>query len=88
MEDCRRMAFKNGLNAKFVIGDEYLLSDGHKDMISEYGVNTDVYVVYDTDAYSYESILKLIADNHNNMVKLGIYNNRNHTVITENDVLK
>jgi GT2 family glycosyltransferase len=86
-DDCRRLAFKNGLDASFADGDEHSLPEGHKDMACDIS-EENICVVYDTDAYSYESILRLMHNYSNSHVRLGTYSNKAHAIITEKEVLK
>lgn len=65
----------------FVQGDEASLSMGH---LSD-GVDISKYntVVYDTEAYSYETILKLLQQNPVKGLRLGTYSTKTKKFITE-----
>ena len=65
----------------FVQGDEASLSMGH---LSD-GVDISKYntVVYDTEAYSYETILKLLQQNPIKGLRLGTYSSKTKKFITE-----
>ena len=55
---------------------------------SRYSICTDGYdtVVYDTDAYSYSTILRLLAGTEGKRMKLGTYSPQTRTLITEGAV--
>lgn len=88
LEDCKLIAFKKGLNAKFIIGDEISVPNGHRDVVDEYAESHNVCVVYDTKGYSYEHMLQIMANDVNCNVEIGTYNPQTHTIITQNEIFK
>ena len=51
-------------------------------------VKNTLIVVYDTDSYSYETILHIFAENTIENVQMGTYNPHTKTIITLEEVLK
>lgn len=85
---CRTLTRKKGLSAEFVVGNEKTLPEGHlhyKELIDPEKLT---FIVYDTDAYSYQHILKLFASEPVQNVRIGTFNTKSHTLITEEDVIK
>ena len=68
----------------FVKGDEVTLPEGHMAT----GIDFTKYntVVYDTDSYSYEAILRLMQQNPDKGLRLGTYSSRTRKFITEKSV--
>lgn len=68
----------------FIAGNEESMPLGHlADSICTDGYDT---VVYDTDAYSYSTILRLLAGTEGKRMKLGTYSPQTRTLITEGAV--
>lgn len=88
LEQCKRLAKRKGLNATFYEADEETMPNGHLTALSCIDENTVTYVVYDTDAYSYGTILKLFSQKSNNKVRLGTYNRKTRILITEEEIIK
>ena len=49
---------------------------------------TTTYIVCDTTLFSYAEILAIFERNPKNNVLMGTYNPKNHTVITDKEVLR
>lgn len=88
LESCKQIAFNKGLDAKFIIGDEISAPNGYRDVVDEYAERRNVCVVYDTHGYSYEHMLRIMANNVNCKVEMGTYNPQTHTIITRNEIFK
>ncbi len=88
IETCKSIAFKRGLDAKFMIGDEISVPNGFRDTVDEYAEYRNVCVVYDTTGYSYEHMLRLMANNVNRKVEIGTYNPHTHTIITKSEIFR
>ena len=88
LEQCRRLSRRKGLSASFMEADEETFPDGH--LTAKIPLNADVYtyVVYDTDAYSYDTIFRLFASAPNPHLRLGTYNRKTRILITEEEVIK
>ena len=86
VEEVCRLAVDHRLRMDFVVGDEERIPDGHLD-VSLSGRKTD-YVVYDTDAYSYETIFRLMScpNTGGRRPKLGTFSMRTGKLITLNGV--
>ena len=72
----------------FIDANEAKMPDGHLRLEID-GVNTRDCntVVYDTDAYSYDTILKLLSQPQNNRLRLATYSTKTKKLITESAVL-
>ncbi len=51
-------------------------------------IKSPVYVVFDTDAFSYKTMLEIMSKNTRSNIKLGTYNNRTRIIITPNEILR
>ena len=83
---CRQLAKRKGLDARFVEGDAHRLPEGHKGM--DLPKTMPVNVVYDTDAYRIEDIFNIFAESVNPNVTIGTYSQKTRIVITGEEVLK
>ena len=83
---CRQMAKRKGLDARFVEGDAQRLPDGHIGMnLPKTG---QVNVVYDMDAYRFEDIFRIFSSSSVPNVTIGTYCQKTRTVITGEEILK
>ena len=83
---CRQMAKRMGLDARFVEGDAQRLPDGHIGM--ELPKTGQVNVVYDMDAYRFEDIFRIFSSSSVSNVTIGTYCQKTRTVITGEEILK
>lgn len=69
---------------RYVEGDEYALPEGHLAV----SFDTSAYdtLVYDADAYTYATILRLLETTPNHTLRLATYSTRTGVLITENAV--
>ncbi len=69
---------------RYVEGDEHALPEGHLAV----SFDTSAYdtLVYDTDAYTYATILRLLETTPNHTLRLATYSTRTGVLITENAV--
>lgn len=84
LDDCQNVAANNGLDAVFFEGDAHALPNGHHDL--QLPTAKRVFVTYDTEAYSYEQIIKIFASKPLKEVYMGTYNPQAKIIITGNDV--
>ena len=72
----------------FIDANEAKMPNGHLGLEND-GVNTRDFntVLYDTDAYSYDTILKLLSQPQNNRMRLATYSTKTKKLITESAVL-
>lgn len=85
---CRKLSRKKGLSSEFQVGNENKLPDGHVTLLENREIKNTLIVVYDTDSYSYESILDIFAQHPEQNVQMGTYNPHTKTIITLGEVLK
>src|SRR5574344_818373 len=85
IEQCRRLSRRKGLSASFHEANEETEPDGHLNLMSEIHKNLTTYVVYDTDAYSYDTILRIFSVSPDDNIRLGTYNRKTRIVITDNE---
>ncbi|MBR5653485.1 MAG: glycosyltransferase family 2 protein [Prevotella sp.] len=85
---CRKLSRKKGLSSEFHVGNEKKQPEGHVALMEDREVKNTLIVVYDTDSYSYETILHIFAENTIENVQMGTYNPHTKTIITLEEVLK
>lgn len=85
LNDCRRIARDNGLDATFVPGTEKTLPQGHLDQTLG---KSRYCVVYDIHSYSFEAILRIFASRPAANVVVGTYNPKTHTIITPEEIIR
>ena len=86
LDECRGIARSNGLDAEFVVGDEASLPEGHLKI--DLPEKEELFVVYDTDSYAFETILYLFSRRPDGRVLMGTYSRRSKRIITEDEVIK
>ena len=86
LDECRGIARSNGLDAEFVVGDESSLPEGHLKI--DLPEKEELFVVYDTDSYAFETILDLFSRRPDGRVLMGTYSRRSKRIITEDEVIK
>lgn len=86
LDECRGIARSNGLDAEFVVGDEASLPEGHLKI--DLPEKEELFVVYDTDSYAFETILDLFSRRPDGRVLMGTYSRRSKSIITEDEVIK
>ena len=86
LDECRGIARSNGLDAEFVVGDESSLPEGHLKI--DLPEKEELFVVYDTDSYAFETILDLFSRRPDGRVLMGTYSRRSKSIITEDEVIK
>jgi len=86
LAQCRRLARQKGLEATFYECNEQSHPRGHADLNMPY--NSATYVVYDIDAYSFETIFSIFSEHKKPNVSLGTYNTATQTVITAEEILR
>ena len=85
---CRKLARRKGLLGEFVVANERKNPEGHLEVIGDSESRNLKYVVYDIEAYSFESVLNIFARSPRANVMIGTYNPRTKTIITAEEVLK
>lgn len=88
LDKCRKKAEQHGLVARYMAADEKQKPHGHADetsVVAEQSV--PVYVVYDTNAYSYKTILEIFSNNPLPNVFIGTYNPESDIIITDKEVI-
>jgi hypothetical protein len=77
-----------GISARFVMGDETRMPNGHLDHQELIHPGQMTYIVYDIDSYSYDSIFRIFSSQPIDNVYIGIYHQKDNIVITDKEVLK
>lgn len=85
---CRKLSRKKGLSSEFQVGNENKMPDGHVSLLENREIKNTLIVVYDTDAYAYETILDIFAQHPQENVQMGTFNPHTKTIITWEEVLK
>ncbi len=85
-DQCRQIARKKGLDARFVEADQRHFPDGHLSMSLPDA--DSIYVVYDVNAFSFDRIFEIFGREPKPNVRIGTYNCKTRTVITAEEILK
>lgn len=86
---CRTLSRRKGLMAEFYEADETTYSEDNLiDRVKAVAANSRIYYVFDTDTFSYNSILLKMARKRNQRVFVGTFNARSKNIITPNEVIK
>ena len=85
---CKKLARRKGLSAQFQVGNPQSLPEGHYPLITSDDNKTVRYVVYDTNTFSYDDILRLFSKQPEANVRIGTYNSHSKTLITAEEVMK
>lgn len=85
---CKRIARQKGLSGQFVAGNAGTLPQGHADMVDDFDPQKNYFIVYDTDAYSFEQILGIFESHPLTNVQIGTYNRRTRVIITPEELYK
>lgn len=86
LDTCRQLANAKGLDAQFVEGNEESLPEGHLNM--SLPSERDVYVVYDIEAYRFQSIFRIFSSRPVEWVAMGTFLPEERIIITTEEVLK
>ena len=85
IDRCKAICNKRGIEAEFVEGTEQTMPDGHGNITI---TDTErVNVVYDTDAYSYDSIFKIFQEHSKSNVSIGTYSPKTNIIITDKEII-
>lgn len=86
LEECRQLANRNGLNATFHEGNEQSRPNGHTDLKLPDGELINI--VYDVNAYRFETIFSIFADRNKPNVRIGTYNTATQNIITAEEIIR
>lgn len=86
LDACRQLAASKGLDAIYIIGDELSCPDGH--LSTSVSADRQVYAVYDTDAFSFDTIFQLFSRKPQAHVGIGTYLPSENMIITTEEILK
>lgn len=84
---CQTIARRKGLAAEFVYANEQTFSPS---MIADQVVNSKnmVILVFDTDSFSYQSMLAFMRDVSKRNIYIGTFSNKTRIIITPNEIIK
>jgi len=87
---CREIVDRHGMEAEFFEGDEYSLTGGHGALARKKITDNHTLeiVVYDTEAYSYSTILDLMAQSPDRHTLLGLYHRQPNMIITPYGIIE
>ena len=83
MERCQAICRRRGIEAEFVEGTEQTLPEGHSSM--QLSDTERINVVYDTEAYSYDSIFRVFQAHSKPNVSIGTYSPKTNIIITDKE---
>ncbi len=87
LDKCRILASEKGLTSQFFEGDSTSLPHGHHQIKEITGAKSK-YIVYDTEAYSYEEILNIFSEKPDHTTSIGLYHGSTNTIITQNEIFE
>lgn len=87
IDKCRKITRKNGLEARFITGNERTKPLGHSDMKAVTESKSQICVVYDNSAYSYDSIFGIFSNNSQPNITIGTFDRRRKTIITDKEII-
>ncbi len=87
LDNCLAISRRKGLTADFQeLNNENIESEFLKLIKCEQKIPT--YVVFDTNTFSYQTILEVMSSNDMNNVQIGTYNNKTGIIITQSEIIK
>lgn len=87
LNKCRQLANDKGLTMDFFEGNNNTLPNGHLDLLDHISLDTQTYIVYDTNAYTYDEIFSIFAREPHPNVLIGTYSINTNMIITDEEVL-
>ena len=88
-ERCRKIAFRHGLEAEFIAATEDDCPDGHSQLsLNLNHGNRMTIVVYDTDSFRFQTILRCFHMSPDPHVRMGTFVNRHDTIITHYEIIR
>lgn len=87
MESCRKIAQRNGLAAQYLAMDITEGGNGLDRIMESVGCKGNIYVVFDTGSYSYETILDIFSENSRPDVMIGTYSPESGIIITDKETI-
>ena len=87
IKKCKQIVQRNGLWAKYVVCNETTYPNGHLDMADINDAKHITYVVYDTKAFSYASILNIFSRRPEFNVHIGTFNPDKGIIITDREAI-
>ena len=83
MERCQAICHRRGIEAEFVEGTEQTLPEGHSSM--QLSDTERINVVYDIEAYSYDSIFRIFQAHSKPNISIGTYSPKTNIIITDKE---
>lgn len=88
IDNCKQLAANNALTAEYKVAEKTDLEVIHSELIQQCGSrNKTYYLVYDTDYYSFQDILRVFAQHPTQNVHIGFYHRKEKRVITMKDII-
>lgn len=84
---CRQLAAKNGLAARYVVGDSVSLPGGHLHLKNEINATKQTYIVYHVGSYSYEQLLDIFDRQPQANILMGFYHDKENIIITDREII-
>ena len=84
---CKTIVEKHGLDAQYFICDEKSNPQGHVKFIESLNSSSDIYAVYDTSSFKYETILDMFSKHNTENVLIGTYNPKTNVIITDKEII-
>ena len=88
IDNCKQLAANNALTAEYKVAEKTDLEVIHSELIQQCASrNKTYYLVYDTDYYSFQDILRVFAQHPTQNVHIGFYHRKEKRVITMKDII-
>ena len=88
IDNCKQLAANNALTAEYKVAEKTDLEVIHNHLIQQCASrNKTYYLVYDTDYYSFQDILRVFAQHPTQNVHIGFYHRKEKRVITMKDII-
>ena len=86
-EACKALFNRKGIGAELIVGNKETLPDGHLSTSIELPESNMTYIVYDTSAYDYQTILQLFAQKPSEKIRIATYHPSQQMIVTEQEIL-
>ena len=86
-EACKALFNRKGISAELIVGNKETLPDGHLSPSIELPESNMTYIVYDTSAYDYQTILQLFAQKPSEKIRIATYHPSQQMIVTEQEIL-
>ena len=87
-EACKALFRRKGINVELIIGNKESLPNGHISPSVNMPESNITYIIYDTSAYNFQTILNLFAQQPSEKLRIATYHPTQQMVITAEEIIK